>query len=155
MSHNHLNVHYRHPLRLRGYDYSQPGAYFVTVCTQERVPLFGEIMDGRMKLNDCGLMIVRWWEAVPSRFSVCATDAYIVMPNHFHSILVIVGATQRGRPDKGVGSQQQAPPPSAWGHPRRGAPTLGDMIGWFKAMSTNEYVRGVKQLNWFPFNKRL
>ncbi len=52
---------HRRSIRPQGYDYSQAGAYFVTICTQDRACLFGEIVDGEMRLNDSGRMVERWW----------------------------------------------------------------------------------------------
>jgi len=134
---------HRRSIRLRGYDYSQSGAYYVTICTQQRFQLFGEIINGQTKLNDPGWMVVKWWEALPRKFPVIEMDQYIVMPNHFHGLVIVVGAARCGRPIKD------------FGHPHGGAPTLGDVMDWFKTMTTNEYIRGVKQRNWKPFPSRL
>ena len=85
-------------LRLRGYDYSQPGAYFVTTVTHQRACLFGEIENGIMWLNDAG-KIVRWeWERLTHRFDFVELGAFVVMSNHFHGIIVLqdVGATRLG-----------------------------------------------------------
>jgi REP element-mobilizing transposase RayT len=76
--------HHRHSIRLQGYDYSQAGAYFVTIVTWQREMLFGEIVDGVMVLNDFG-KIVQWeWLDLPKRFKYLELGAYIIMPNHFH-----------------------------------------------------------------------
>ena len=79
----------RRHLRLKGYDYSQPGAYFVTIVTQARSCLFGEIRDGKMSLNESGEMVRRQWENLTSRLSNIKLDAFIVMPNHLHGIIVL------------------------------------------------------------------
>ncbi len=141
--------HHRRSIRLTGYDYSQAGAYFVTICTQNRECLFGEIVNSEIRLNDAGEMIVRWWDELSNKYPSFDPDAFVVMPNHIHCVVVImdedvVGATLRGRPLKG---QPHRAAPTA--------PTLGDMIGWFKTMSTNEYIRGVKQFGWKPFHKKV
>ncbi len=86
----------RHSLRLRNYDYSQAGAYFVTVCTHARVCLFGKIADGEMRLNALGEVVAQCWAAIPEHFPDVELDAYCVMPNHIHGIVVIThpaGAT--------------------------------------------------------------
>ena len=85
--------HHRHSMRLLGYDYAQVGAYFVTSVTKDRVCLFGEIFDGEMRLNDGGRMIEQWWFELNRKFSTVETDEFVVMPNHFHGIVVIAGVT--------------------------------------------------------------
>ncbi|MBC7263536.1 MAG: hypothetical protein H5T64_04160 [Chloroflexi bacterium] len=131
--------HHRRSIRLQDYDYSQPGAYFLTICTQDQQCLFGEIVDGEMQLNDAGRMIARWWEELPNKFPSAETDEYVVMPNHFHGIVIIVGADLCVRPDPGT---------------HVGVP-LPEMVQWFKTMTTNEYIRGVKQHGWHPFPGKL
>ncbi len=135
--------HHRRSIRLRGYDYARPGAYFVTICTQHRECLFGKIIDGQMIMNEAGRMIMRWWQELPRKFPSVDTDAYVVMPNHFHGI-ILVGAALCGRPELKLS-----------GHPRRGAPTLCDIMDWFKTMTTNEYIRAVRDHGWPPFPGRL
>ena len=156
--------HHRRSFRLQGYDYSQPGAYFVTICTQSRRCLFGDVQDGEMRLNDAGRIIARWWSKLPSKFAACATDAFVVMPNHVHRILV--GADPRVRP---IANPRSTNVPSATpvvpnqgettsgahaGAPLRDA-SLGAMMQWFKTMTTNEYITAVRSLDWPPFPQRL
>jgi REP element-mobilizing transposase RayT len=87
-SHYDPRFHHRRSIRLRGYDYSQAGAYFVTIVTHGRACLFGEIVDGEMTLNRLG-QIVRWeWLDLPKRFPYLDLGAFVVMPNHFHAILI-------------------------------------------------------------------
>jgi len=64
-----MNVHYPRSIRLKGYDYAQAGAYFVTICTRERECLFGEIAHGEMRLNDAGEIARRCWEDIPDHLS--------------------------------------------------------------------------------------
>jgi len=133
-------VHHRRSIRLKGYDYSQAGAYFVTICTQDRICLFGEVADDRMRLNGAGEMAVSLWQQLPTRFPDIEIDAFIVMPNHLHGIIVL--------PDGGA----------AVGAPLVGArnvPTLGHIIGAFKSAATVAYVRGVKSNGWPEFRQRL
>ena len=141
------DIHHRRSLRLKNYDYSRPGAYFVTVCTHNRESLFGHIHENAMILNEAGSMIDRWWRELPNKYPMIDTDVYTVMPNHFHGIVAIVGAALCGRPD---GSDS-----NNGGQPHRVAPTLGGMIDWFKTMTTNDYIRGVKQCQWRPFPGKL
>ena len=83
---------YRRSVRLQDYHYSQAGAYFITVCTQERRALFGEIVDGEMVLNDAGRAVEHTWLAIPQHFPQVELDAFVVMPNHLHGIVVISGS---------------------------------------------------------------
>ena len=131
-------------MRLRGYDYAQAGAYFVTIVTRDRVCLFGEMVNGEMRLNDGGRMIEQWWFELNRKFSTVETDEFVVMPNHFHGIVVIAGVT--------VGADLRVGPNSEGAH--AGAP-LPTIIQWFKTMTTNEYMRGVKTRSWMPFAGRL
>ena len=88
------NIHNRRSIRLKGYDYSQAGLYFITACVQNRECLFGKIIDGGMILNDAGKMVDTQWLALSTRFSNISLHEYIIMPNHFHAILEItVGST--------------------------------------------------------------
>ena len=79
----------RRSIRLQGWDYSQAGVYFITVCTYDREYFFGEIIDGTMNLNTPGVMILRTWEELSERFPFLELDAKVVMPNHFHAIVII------------------------------------------------------------------
>jgi len=78
--------HHRRSLRLPGYDYSRAGAYFVTICTQARLCLFGDVVDAEMRLNAAGRMVDRQWRDLPHRFPFVELDEYVVMPNHLHGI---------------------------------------------------------------------
>jgi putative transposase len=83
--------HHRRSIRLKGYDYARPGAYFVTICTQNRECFFGEIVDGQMKLNDAGRMVVKWYYELERKFPDIKCDKFVCMPNHVHFILIHVG----------------------------------------------------------------
>lgn len=84
--------YHRRSIRLKGYDYSQAGAYFVTICTQGRECLFGEVVDGEMRLNEAGQMVHRIWNDLFVKYPDIEIDEFVVMPNHFHGIIIIVGA---------------------------------------------------------------
>ncbi len=110
-----------------------------------------------MGLNEAGCMILQWWNELPNKFPTIQTDESIIMPNHFHGIIVIidvVGATLRGRPMFPTLRGRPNPVQYTNGRPHRGAPTLGNMVDWFKTITTNEYIRGVKKHNWTPFTGR-
>jgi REP element-mobilizing transposase RayT len=147
------DLHHRRSIRLRGHDYSEAGAYFVTICTEGRVCLFGEITGGVMHLNDVGYMLTRWWDELPHKFTrAIATTTYIIMPNHMHGIIRVkaipVGVDLRVYPDalatESQGADTQVRPYE-----------LGQIVQWFKTMTTNEYLRGVKERRWPSVNKRL
>jgi REP-associated tyrosine transposase len=93
--------HHRRSLRLDGYDYSQPGAYFVTICTGNRECLFGEVIDDEVRLNLSGRMVERWWRELPRKFRGIDIDAHVVMPNHIHGIIVMAGGAVRVSPNEG------------------------------------------------------
>jgi REP element-mobilizing transposase RayT len=79
----------RRSIRLKDYDYSKPGSYFITICTHNRVCLFGEIMDGEMMLNDAGNIVKQCWLEIPNHFPHVGLDAFVVMPNHMHGIIIL------------------------------------------------------------------
>ena len=137
--------HHRGSIRLRDYDYAQPGAYFVTICTQGRLCLFGDVVDGDMWPNDARQMIKTWWAELSNKFPRAEPNECVVMPNHFHGIITLIGADLCVCPDRGARSEE-------------GAPTcapLPDVMRWFKIMTTNAYIRGVKQRSWEPFVGKL
>ena len=132
---------------MKGYDYARSGAYFTTICTQNRACLFGEIINGEMRLNDAGRMIEKWWNELNRKFPNAKTDELVVMPNHMHGIIMItVGADLRVCPHTGGAQNDEGA--------HTGAP-LQEMIQWFKTMATNEYIRGVKTSDWPSFDSRL
>lgn len=134
--------HHRRSIRLKGYDYSQAGAYFVTIDVQNRECLFGEIVSGEMNLNEAGKMIDEQWNALRERFPNADLDVYQIMPDHFHGIIVILGMPVMALPDVEDVTLMKLP-------------TLGDMIGAFKSITTHEYILGVDNQNWPRFSKRL
>ena len=82
-------IHHRRSIRLKGYDYSKPGAYFVTIRIQNGRFFCGAIVGDVMQLNGVGLMVQEEWEQLPERFPI-ELDVYVVMPNHFHAIVIII-----------------------------------------------------------------
>ncbi len=81
--------HHRRSIRLKGHDYTSPSAYFITICTHQRQCLFGEIVDGEMRLNKMGEITETCWQAIPDHFSRVQLDRFVVMPNHLHGIIFI------------------------------------------------------------------
>ncbi|MDP3028878.1 MAG: transposase [Deltaproteobacteria bacterium] len=112
-------IHHRHSIRLKDYDYRQAGGCFVTVCTQNRECLFGDVVDGEMRLNEAGRMTIKTWIGLTDRFPFIELDEFVVMPNHMHGIILIVGV-RLGGPNKGAASS---------------APTLGDVMRTFKSIA--------------------
>ncbi len=129
---------HRRSIRLKDYDYSQSGLYFITICIHHNINLLGEVINGKMALSCIGQMIEKQWLHLSERFEGIKVDEYVLMPNHFHGIIHL------GQP-QGIES----------GQPQGIAPTVGGMVGAFKSLSTNEYIRQVKDNNWPRFDKRL
>ena len=137
---------YRKSIRLKNYDYSSNGYYFVTICTQNREKLFGEIVGATLcgRPNNPDKLIVKWLLELENKFKGVKIDEYIVMPNHIHFII------KRTGDHAGVTGDHTG---LAGDH--IGSPLLRDIIGWFKTMSTNEYIAGVKDGRFMPFKGRL
>ena len=119
------NKHHRRSIRLPGYDYTSPGACFVTLCVQRGECLLGQVVDGEMRLNEWGQVASHYWKRIPEHFDHVQLDAWVVMPNHLHVIIVIVG---RG----------EASPASAW--------STGDMTPGAGASQDKEVARDASPL---------
>jgi len=150
-------IHHRRSIRLEGYDYSQSGYYFITICTHGKESLFGTIEKDAMDLNDAGKMIQRWWNELINKFANIKIDEYVMMPNHFHGVIYIVESAGTGQCDMSVGADLRVCPIGKGEH--TGSPlrpdSINTMIQWFKTMTTNEYIRNVKQNRWKPFDGKL
>jgi REP element-mobilizing transposase RayT len=85
----HPDLHRRRAMRLRDYDYVGAGGYFVTVCAWRRQCLFGDVVDGGMRLNDVGMVVKNCWNAIPEHFRHVELDEFVIMPNHIHGIFWI------------------------------------------------------------------
>jgi len=189
--------HHRRSIRLKGYDYSQKGRYFVTICVQNRECLFGRISNRKMVLNDAGKMVEKWVHELENKFPDIICGEFIVMPNHFHIIIIntgkintILGTDLRVCPHDITGEhigetgeyigetgehlgetgeyigelgEHLGELGEHLGEHGEHLGELGEHIGsplhkivqWFKTMSTNEYIRGVKTLGWQRFNGKL
>lgn len=137
-----MNISQRKSLRLKNYDYSQNGFYFITICIQNKECLLGEIIDQEMILNHAGRMIDTIWHEIPKYYEGFKIHEYIVMPNHIHGIIEI--SSRRGGP---------LCPPELDSSPT--GLSLSDMIQRFKTMTTNKYIYGVKNHDWKVFPKQL
>lgn len=141
--------HHRRSIRLRKYDYSNAGVYFVTICTRNRECLFGDVVDGEMVLNDAGNIVLQTWHALPDRFPVVQLDAFMVMPNHVHGIIVITGAWKPNTTNRGV--MNHAPTVGAqFIAPNNGDRLiLGEIIRTFKAVTTRRIRQnGLLEFGW-------
>ncbi|NES25190.1 MAG: transposase [Symploca sp. SIO3E6] len=114
---------YRRSIRLQGYDYSKPGAYFITICTNNRECLFGEIDNQQMEINELGEIVIDFWLYLPTRYPNLELDAFVIMPNHVHGILVITEAIEQ-LPQRELSQQKQ-----------RRKMLLPKVVGYFKMNS--------------------
>lgn len=175
--------HHRRSIRLKGYDYSQAGLYFITICVQGKVCLFGRVENNekegdhegrpyeaqcpakRMILNDVGEMVEREWLKIPNRYPNVQLHEFIIMPNHIHCIIEIkkicddvsVGATLVVAPihEPNHTPNQNIITSNGLGATTRVAPTVSEIIAAFKSIVTVEYIHGIKQFGWHPFDKKL
>lgn len=126
------DIHHRRSIRLQGYDYSRAGAYFVTICAHNRECLFGDIIDGEMRLNDFGRIVAAEWIRSGELRSEIETGEYVVMPNHFHGIVMI---------DDTVGANGIRPvlhTPATNGRFRSPSKNVGSMVRGFKSSVTKQ-----------------
>jgi putative transposase len=139
--------HHRRSVRLKGYDYAQPGAYFVTVCTHGRVCIFGDVVNGEMIVTECGQRVTEEWLYTGLLRPDVVLDTFVVMPNHLHAIVIIMERdhcrgvlhtpcvlhtpTVDGGPDCGVNSPSR---------------TIGAIVRGFKAAT----VRDINRLRGAP-----
>ena len=133
---------HRHSQRLPGHDYAGEAAYFVTIVTENRELWFGEIVEDSMHLSICGLMVDSWWCQLPRRYPTVMLDAYVVMPNHLHGIIRIRNIQQDASASQTESSHTVKV-------------SLGQAIGWFKTVTTTDYMLGVKRYDWPQFDGKL
>jgi putative transposase len=129
-----ISPHHRRSIRLKGYDYSTAGLYFVTVCTEKKVCLFGDVIDNEMRLNEAGQVVVQEWNALPERFPNVQLDCFVVMPNHMHGVIAIFPIGKKGAassaPTKvGAGIEE------AKSGRTNAPPSLGKIMRAFKSIS--------------------
>jgi REP element-mobilizing transposase RayT len=121
----------RKSMRLQGFDYRTPSLYHVVNCTRYGIHRFGAVEEGIMQPNEIGEMILNIWDEIPAQFPTVSLDASVLMPNHHHGIIWI-----EDRPDEESG------------------PALGDIMRWFKTVTTIRYSHGVHMLGWEPYERR-
>ncbi|ODS33636.1 MAG: hypothetical protein SCARUB_01236 [Candidatus Scalindua rubra] len=146
MRYNH-DIHHRRSIRLKRYDYSQQGTYFVTICNQNPLFLFGHIAEEKMLLNDAGKFANKCWLEIPEHFPHVTLDEFIVMPNHIHGIIIINTMTNVGvqnlEPLHKQNKYQQIIPKSI------GSIIRGFKIGVTKWFRTNTNIYNVWQRNFY------
>ena len=126
----------RRSIRLQGYDYTRQGAYFVTICTRNRVCLLGDIVEGRIRLSEAGRLAQAVWEDLPHHYPHVQIDVWVIMPNHMHGIIILTEA-QATEDDM----QSGADPRTAVGAGFKPAPTaatrhgLSEIVRAFKTFS--------------------
>lgn len=130
--------HNRRSIRLRDYDYSQPRAYFITICAHDRACLFGDIVGGEMRLNDAGRMVQQCWDEIPQHFPHVELDQFVVMPNHVHGIVVITHHPGTHT----VGAKNFSP----LHHQNGTSRTIGSIIRGFK-IGVTKWARANKDIN--------
>jgi REP element-mobilizing transposase RayT len=118
--------------RLRGYDYTRSGFYFVTVATHDRRCLFGEIISAEMRANDAGRMIAGAWTEIPGHYPGVSVDTFVLMPDHVHGIVQLFESSDSAH-----------------------ALSLSDVMHRFKTLTTTRYIDGVNALGWPAFQKHL
>jgi putative transposase len=129
--------HHRRSIRLRGHNYSGGGTYFVTVCVQDKQCVLGRVVDSRMILSECGQVVQHVWDMLPRRFPTLVLDALQLMPNHLHAILVIPGTGLEPSLAVATGAAVIELGPQAAGRESRSRnPSMGEVVGSFKSIST-------------------
>ena len=128
--HNPILLPQRKQLRLRGCDYAFPGAYFVTICSAGKRPVFGSISGESIVLSPAGEIVRSEWIALPERFSRLVLDEFVIMPNHLHGVLAFVGHAGGASPSPTTGNTTTKPGGAS------PSPTLFEVIGAFKSIST-------------------
>ena len=157
MSYN-PEIHHRRSIRLKGYDYSQAGMYYITICCKDKLWRFGKIENGEMILNDFGQIAQEEWEKLPERYPNVILDVFQIMPNHIHFVLVVtdddtvandmpyVGAPLAGAPDDANPTRAGASPAPTMVRQNNDV-TIGNIVGAYKSLVLNRCLELCKQQN--------
>lgn len=125
--------------RLKGYDYSQDGAYFVTICTHERRNLFGNVdKDGVMKLNEWGRIAEARWQEIPKHFPHVELDQFVIMPNHMHGILFLIGQDEKINHQFDEGERHASPVQKPYRDYKVKSGSIITIIGSYKSAVTKQ-----------------
>jgi len=123
----------RKKIRLKDYDYSQAGCYFITICTQNGINQFGKIINGEMILNQWGLIIFNKWKWLEEQYPYAFLDEFVVMPNHFHAIIAIIEEDMRNGHD----------------HSLQKIKSISSLVGAFKTTSSKQiHIEGNIDFKW-------
>jgi len=136
-------IHHRRSIRLKDYDYSQPGAYFVTICVKGRKLLFGEIIDGQMVINRYGEIVKYTWYDLPNHNDNILLDEFVIMPNHVHGIIIINNV---GAGSVGAGSEPAPTTPTTNN-------SLTEIVRQFKTFSAYR-INKIRQMTGVPVWQR-
>jgi Transposase and inactivated derivatives len=141
------HIHNRRSVRLKEYDYSMPGEYFITICTKEKECLFGDVVEEEMKHSQIGVIATHCWEEIPRHFQSVELDECVVMPNHVHGIIII---TDRVENVRHVGIQHvESLRKNSYQHIVAGS--IGVIVRSFKsAVSRLCHLNGHFQFTWQP-----
>ncbi len=148
-------INNRQSIRLKNYDYSREWLYFITISIQNKLCLFWKIKDWNFELFDSWKMIQNEWINLENKYKNIKLHNFIVMPNHFHGIIEIIGENDENENLLEQGTHKGHP----YGENKNDLPenktTIWDIIWWFKSITTNEYIKNVRNNNWWAFNKTL
>ncbi len=128
--------HHRQSIRLPGYDYSQAGAYFITICSRDREGIFGEMVDEKIRLNTNGFIVQEEWHKTPQIRPAVALDAFVIMPNHIHGIILIKDCRGSAVGARSIVPLQRVPLPQREQFGQPTANSIPTIIRGFKAIVT-------------------
>ena len=141
--------HHRRSIRLTGYDYAQAGEYYVTLCVKDRDCILGEILQNEVRLSRIGEIVKQCWEGIPKHFSNAMLDEFIIMPNHLHGIVILVGT--RHAVSQPITSSQREKIPLQMGE-EFGKPICGSLstiMRSFKSAAANRiHSKGYPEFAW-------
>lgn len=135
-------IHHRRSIRLKGYDYSKAGAYFITICCEDRIHRFGKVSGDEMILNQSGTIAYNEWINLAERFPNFELDVFQIMPNHMHGIIVLSDRTTVGATLAVAQEQNELNRATA-----RVAPTIAEIVGAYKSIVSNACLQLFKSHN--------
>ena len=145
------SLHNRRSIRLKNYDYSQPGFYFITICTEDRIHRFGDIVCGNMQLNKFGEIVTVQWHDLQNRFPNIQLDQFVTMPNHIHGIIYVgapLAGTRQSRMindnTRAIGDNMQATARVAPTNIHQSRVTVGEIVGRYKSLCVHHCLQWIK-----------
>jgi len=137
-------IRQRKPNRLKNFDYSSVGYYYITICTKNKQHYFGEILDNKMILNEYGKIINKYWKSIPNHYQNVLLDEFIIMPNHIHGIVVIIRLNNNNQSTVGTG---HCPVPTI-NMQNNHYGLLSKIINGFKNVSTKTIRKQTNSFQW-------